>query len=258
MLEDPFEATDVLVFADVLARAPRAPVTALLGPLFEALLESPAKATASGYLPPGLCATIERRVYEEHGVLPFERQRPKVTSESAFMSLHVARLVATFAGLMRKHRGTFQLTRKGRASFERHGLAGVYPALLRTYATRLEWSSLDGFPRVPIVQASFAFALVLLVRFGHSTRPATFYVERWLRAFPGIEDVFEPLVPVTTAGRSRVDARGQFEHCFRGRVLERFFAYFGLAEVRAEPRGRSVSVRATPLLHDVVALRHGG
>ncbi len=258
LLEDPFEATDVLVFAEVLSRAPRAPVVTLLTPLFEALMDAPAKATASGYLPRALCVTIEQQAFEQHGVSPFDGLRPKVTSESACMALHVARLVATYAGLMRKYRGAFVLTRKGRRLFERRGMAGVYPELLRAFTTRLEWASLDGYPRVSIVQASFAFSLVLLLRYGRTTRPGAFYAERWLAAFPGIDDAFEASSPAWRDPRVVFPSGAErFARCYQTRVLQRFLWYFGLAEVHAERPGLAVSVRATPLLHEVVAWRQG-
>ncbi len=259
LLEDPFEATDVLVFADVLSRPPRAPVVTVLTPLFETLVDGPAKATASGYLPRALSVAIEERAFAQHGASPFDVLRPKVTSESAFMGLHVARLVATFAGLIRKYRGAFQLTRKGRTLFERRGMAGVYPELLRAFTTRLEWSSLDGYPRASILQASFAFSLVLLLRYGRTPRPGAFYAERWLAAFPGIDDAFGSSDPARRdAGIALPTGTERFTHCYQVRVLQRFMGYFGLVEVRQERPGRIVSVCATPLLHDVVARRQGG
>jgi hypothetical protein len=279
LLDDPFEATDVLVFSDVLPRDPCAPVTTLLAPLFDALLASPVRATASGYLPPALCRSIERHAVARHGRLPLEQRRSAVRGESSFLSLHVARLTATAAGLIRLRRGRFEATRRGRQLYERRGLAGIYPPLLEAYATRLEWSSLDPYPRAGIVQASFAFSLALLIRFGRTPRLGTFYAERWLRAFPGTEEAFEypggapppgsrslgrstgaTAVPLPRAlGRGRAAAaRRRFERCYQARVLEHFFGYFGLAIVEPSPGDGGVSLRSSELLHDAVALRHGG
>ncbi len=284
LLEDPFEATDVLVFAEVLPRAPEAPVCTLLAPLFEALLAGPVPATARGYLPPTLCAAIAVAAYARHGVLPFDApsagersagggrardrrasdrrlsDRPAaVRSEARFRSLHVARQTAIAAGLVRRQRGHFSLTRRGRALYTRHGMAGVYPPLLRSFATRIEWAALDRQPRLPVLQASVGFSLVLLARFGDVTRPATFYAERWLRAFPGASEAFGWEAPRRGAGRGRSDdPTARFAQCYRTRVLERCMGYFGLAEFRGGPRGGSLHVRAAPLLHDVLALRLGG
>ena len=273
LLEDPFEATDVLVFADVLTRPPDAPICTLLAPLFEPLLVGPVPATSRGYLPPTLCAAIAADAYARHATLPFDarhatlpfdarsaqvRSAP-VRSEARFRSLHVARQTAIAAGLVRRHRGHFRLTRKGRDLYARHGMAGVYPALLRSFATRIEWAALDRQPRLPILQASIGFSLLLLARFGGVTRPAAFYAERWLRAFPGIEEVFGWEAPGRAAGRGRPEGLSdRFAQCYRSRVLERCMVYFGLAEVDRRPRRASLHVRATPLLHDLLALRLGG
>ena len=279
LLEDPFEATDVLVFADVLARPPVAPVCTLLAPLFEALLPGPVPATARGYLPPPLCAAIAADAYARHATLPFDTPvaigssaigssavgssaidwNAAVRSEARFRSLHVARQTAIAAGLVRRQRGHFDLTRRGRRLYVRHGMAGVYPALLRGFATRIEWAALDRQPRLPILQASVGFSLLLLARFGGVARPATFYAERWLRAFPGIDEVFGWEAPRQRAGRGRSeDPTVRFAQCYRSRVLERCMVYFGLAELRGGPRSASAHVRATPLLHDLLALRLGG
>ena len=264
LLEDPFEATDVLVFADVLPRStlstratlspivPLAPVATLLAPVFQALAGGPVRATANGYLPRSLCVEVEEAVFERHGVLPLEGRRATMRSESAFVSLHLARVTAASAGLLRLYRGAFVMTRKGRSLHERHGMAGLYPALLRAFATRIEWSSLDAYPRAPIVQASFAFSLTLLARYGRVRRPAGFYAERWQRAFPGVVEEFRG----TRLGTRR-DAQ-RFADCYETRVLERFMWFFGLAELSRERPGASSSVRATKLLFEVLALRQGG
>ena len=250
----------MLVFADVLPRPPVAPIVTLLEPVFEALHAGPLRATSAGYLPRSLCVTVEERVFERHGVLHLDGLRPVVTSEARFPSLHLARSLAEYAGLLRRRSGAFHLTRKGRALYEHHGMAGVHPALLRAHATRLEWSSLDGWPRVGVLQASFAFSLLLLARYGRSERSTTFYAERWLRAFPGADDAF-----VGSGDGSDEAALAAFMRCYETRVVERFMALFGLVAVTrrrshgAQPQGLwpEAFVRASRLFADVLAVRHG-
>jgi hypothetical protein len=198
---------------------------------------------------------IESQAFERHGVLSLEGLRPVVTSEARFPSLHLARSLAEYAGLLRRRSGAFHLTRKGRALYQHHGMAGVYPALLRAHATRLEWSSLDGWPRLGVLQASFAFSLLLLARFGRSERSAAFYAERWLRAFPGADDAF-----VGVGDGSDAAALAAFTRCYEARVIERFMALFGLVEVTRRRRDGAwpeAFVRASALFGDVLAVRHG-
>ena len=246
----------MLVFAEVLPRPPVAPIVTLLEPLVEVLLEGPLRATSAGYLPPSLCATTEARVFERHGVLPLDAIRPVVTSESRFASLHLARSLAEFAGLVRRRAGAFTLTRRAVALHRSSGMAGLYPELFRAHATRLEWSSLDGWPRLSVLQASFAFSLLLLARFGRVDRPAAFYAERWLRAFPRSLEAFQGV-----GDGSERFASDAFAACYEVRVMERFCELLGLVEATRRPRTRArpeLVVRASPLFWDLIAVRLGG
>ena len=255
LLDDPFEATDVLVFAEVVSRAPDAPIATLLDPVFEALLAGPVRATAAGYLPPSLCATVMARVLERQGLTRDEEMASARITELHIPHLHLARSVAQYAGLMRRRAGAFHLTRAGRALYERRGMAAVLPVLLRAHATRLEWSSLDDWPRLGVLQASVGFSLLLVARYGQVERPAAFYAERWLRAFPRALEAFAGL-----GEGSDEAALEQFERCFEVRVIERFMVPFGLVtpDRRWSEGARPVLyVRASALFGDLFALRHG-
>lgn len=245
----------MLVFADVLPSEPDAPIATLLGPVFEALLAGPLRATAAGYLPSALCATVQARAFARRGLQRPEELVSRRASEARIPDLHMARSVAQYAGLIRRRAGAFHLTRAGRALFERGGMAAVLPALLRAHATRLEWSSLDDGPRLGILQASVGFSLLLLARYGRAERPAAFYVERWLRAFPRAIEAF-----AEWGDGSDEAAQEGFTRCYEGRVFERFMIPYGLVTPVRRPGAdgwTELHVRASALFGDLVALRHG-
>jgi hypothetical protein len=253
LLYDPFGEASPLVVADVPRVAPRSALLHLALDLGEALGENGLRATAKGNLPrPYVLAAVERYAAAGWGVEEFV----KVRGEDDFRDLNVARWVARAAGLVTLRGGRWHATRAYRRTLERSGPPGVYAALFRAFATKYAWNSADFYPRLDIVQTSWAFSLLQLLRHGASPRDGAFYAERFLRAFPMAVD------EAAAAGRDRSwprDPREDVAQAYEVRVLERFAAFLGLAEVERgtwhENRGRIRTVRATPELAEVVAER---
>lgn len=253
LLQDPFGVNSPLVVADVPSEAPRSALLHLVLDLLEALGDAGVKATARGNLPRAyVLAALERHEAAGWGVEPYVNVR----NEQDFVDLHLARLVARTAGLVTLRSGRWHATRAGRRTLERTGAAGVYAALFRAFVTKYAWNSADLYPQLGIVQASWAFSLLQLLRHGATTHDGVFYVERFLRAFPMAVVEAEDAVRYTSW---QSDPRDAVQNAYELRVLERFAAFLGLAEVERgnwlEDRGRVLRVRATPALADVVAER---
>ncbi len=249
VLYRPFDSPDLLVWPDPLGVMPSGEAIELATGLAEALGREGVKRTAKDNLPRQLCRELMARwqniADDDVGFDP-----GRLHSELDYGLLHRVRLAMELGGLIRKYKGRFLLTRSGSDRFERHGPAGLYPALLQSYASRLNWGYDDGFPEVPMLQHSFLFTLHLLQQFGAVWRPTTFYAEAVLRAFP-------PLI------RDFVDdhyftAEETFGRAYALRTLARFAAPFGLIEFNSfdpddyrSPR----QVRRLPLLAEVVQFR---
>jgi len=253
LLTAPFEAHDVLVIVDPPRKVPEAPLLHLVLDLAEALGDAGLKATATGNLPRAYVQEAAAR-YRAAGwrADPLDALE-RIRTEPDFRDLHVARHVARMAGLVRLHRGRWHLTQAYRRAIARHGAAGAYPPLFRAFVQRYAWSSADGYPDLSIIQASWAFSLLLLHRYGHGWRDGGFYADRFLRAYPvavdEVEDAYRYLAWKKEPERA---VRVAYEL----RVLERFAAFLGLADVERgrDPAidGRVLRVRATPALASVV------
>ncbi|MDX2427575.1 MAG: hypothetical protein QNK22_02700, partial [Xanthomonadales bacterium] len=79
-----------------------------------------------------------------------------ISSEVDLDQLHCTRLTAQFAGLIRKYRGKFVLTRKCRDMLAQKNNGGIYLALFKAYTTQFNWSYRDRYPEAPIVQHSLS------------------------------------------------------------------------------------------------------
>ncbi len=244
LLRLPWNSPDYVEFAEELDASPEAPVMLLFQALEVAIGEKGLKPTAAGNLPVELVRSAADaflgRYPEQNPFFPMRR-------EDDFLDLHVTRLVAGLAGLVRKHNRRFILSRMLR-DWRKQGREGaIYPALMGAFVRRYNWGYADAYPELDIVQQSLAFSLYLLWRFGGEWRPISFYADAFVRAFPQTLDEVrdQPYSQPETVIR----------RCYRNRVLQRFAWFFGLVEIRGNIQHGLVSLdcelRKLPLLDKV-------
>lgn len=224
-LYHPFDAPELATFARMPPAGASAPILLLYGALVNAIGERGLKATTKGNLPRKLVqeaalayyppeAEIERRVYREE----------------EFPTLHGVRRMAEMAGLIRKQKGLFHLTRAAQKQLSAHGVAGAYAILFRTLVQKFNWGVWDLYDHLLLVQHAFLFSMRLLARHGDTPRPESFYADAFLRAFPMTVDQVTP-----TSWETRE------EHVRRCYVLRTFRALrlLGFAEREEGDRARS-------------------
>ncbi len=134
--------------------------------------------------------------------------------------MHVTRIVAELAGLIRKYKGRFLLTRKARRL---QANDGIYPVLLATQATQFNWAYSDGFPDLEFVQQAFAFTLYLINRHGAGEHTQRFYEDAFMHAFPIVLDTMEADPWLAADKKLRL--------CYTLRTLVRFAGFLGLIQV---------------------------
>jgi len=242
LLHTPFTAPETVRFATDVESTGDSGIMRVFIPLVEAIGESGLKTTAKGNLPLKFCkAMAEQLSQQDNGIL--RMRLGGISSEVDLDQLHCTRLTAQFAGLIRKYRGKFVLTRKCRDMLAQKNNGGIYLALFKAYTMQFNWSYRDRYPEAPIVQHSFLYTLFLLGSFGEVERPQRFYEDKFLSAFPMALDMF----PETSYSTTEDSAR----RCYFLRSLERFAVYFGLAEFSStsgELFRKKCQVRKTALL----------
>ena len=222
LLYAPFDSPETVRFVADIQPGLEVEIMRIFFALVEAIGVSGLKATATGNLPLKFCKALAQQLQEDA-----DDSRPLriggIRSETDLEQLHCTRLVAELAGLVRKYRGHFVLTRKCKDLLSRQDNGGIYLQLFRSYATKFSWAYRDLYPPADIIQHSFLYTLFLLAVFGDDQRPQKFYEDKFLTAFPMAMDMF------TESGYST--AEDSARHCYNIRALERFAAFFGLAEL---------------------------
>ena len=141
------------------------------------------------------------------------------------------------------------MTRKCREMLAKQESGRLYFELFKAYATKFNWAYRDGYPEAEIVQRSFLYTLFLLTSFGDTERSQQFYENKFITAFPMVLEAF----PETSYSSTEEQAR----RVYFLRALERFAAFFGLAELIPESGELYLSkylVRRTGLLERFLTL----
>jgi hypothetical protein len=246
ILYSPFDSPNIATFAPVPDEASDAPLLRLFYLLTAAIGEDGLKPTATGNLPRNRCREIGLTYHGEDGYREATRFGG-INTEPDFPELHVTRLVAELAGLIRKYKGKFILSKHCRQLLADGGAGAMYPILFEAFVRRYEWGYQDRYPEFPFIQSSFLFTLLLLSRYGDEPRPESFYVDRYLKAFPMLLQEAPEIgyqTPEQFVGR-----------CYSLRTLERFAEFLGLVAIerigeRILPD--EIKVRKLPLLDRVV------
>lgn len=246
-LHFPFDTPHLIDFPSRLDVVPHAPILTLFALLIDAIGDQGLKATATGNLPRSFCQGAA------HAFLGEEKYRERtrlgaIRSEAEFFPLHVTRLVAGLAELIRKHKGKFILSKACRKVLAEQGIAGIYPLLFRAFVREYNWAFRDHWPEIPMIQHSFLFTLYLLKKNGAEWQSSLFYEDRFLQAFPMLLQEVQPVGEYFSPEKV-------LRICYSLRCLDSFAGFMGLAEIERDPANRYAdhfSLRKLPLLDHVV------
>lgn len=249
MLNFPFASPELVCFPDVLDTTPSAPILTLFDLLVETIGEQGLKPTAKGNLPQKFCREAALACWGEQTYRENTRFGG-INREDDFQDLHITRSIAELAGLIRKYKGRFILSRDCRALLAGGGLTAIYPRLFRTYVEQFDWSYRDGYPEIRFIQSAFVFRFYLLAYYGDTCRPHEFYEDSFLHAFPTVLDEIPPS-PITTPEK-------KIRTCYTWRTLVHFAGFLGLAAVEPaskKPLYHQYRVKALPMLREAVQFR---
>ena len=246
MLHFPFDTPQMVNFPQVLSPGASAPAMTLFSLLAESIGPKGMKSTVRGNLPRNFCREAAQVLWGQEKY----RERTQfggINTETDFSELHTIRLTATLAGLIRKYRSRFVLTKKCSVMLADHGMDGIYPLLFTAYVRKFNWAYRDGYPELGFIQQSFLFSLYLLFQHGADWQPNTFYEDCFLRAFPMVLENVESL-PMSSPEEI-------VRRCYTWRCLVNFAGFFGLAQVEPVSEdilNREYRIKKLPLLEQAV------
>jgi hypothetical protein len=246
MLYFPFASPAVALVPEVLDATPAAPILTLFGLLADGIGEQGLKPTAKGNLPRNFCRETALAYWGEQRYQEKTRYGD-INREMDISDLHVTRLVAELAGLIRKYKGRFILSRDCRRLLAGSGMSAIYPKLFRAHVEQFNWAYLDRYAELQLIQNAFLFTLYLITTHGEIWRPQTFYEDAFLGAFPMLLDEV-PQIQI-------LSPEEMLRSCYTARSLLNFVRFLGLATVEPASDKRpccEYRVKSLPLLQQVV------
>jgi hypothetical protein len=218
----------------------------LLAQIVEAVGDKGLKLTVRDNLPRNVVRQIASAQMDEQELDEYCGSE-KIYKEQDYPDLHITKIVAEFAGLLRLSKGQLTLTRKYHELASRGGMRAIYPVLLRAYVQELNWGYAHVLPEIDAVQQFFAFTLYLLACYGDRWRSSTFYEDKFLNAFPMVINEVEPT--------EYFSAEEVLRQTYTLRSFVQFGDFMGLVESE-DPEHfwieEQFAVRKTPLLDAVV------
>ena len=248
LINFPFESPGLLQFPDNFQVDSTVPYVLFFNQLLAAVGNNNFKPTATGNLPRNFCRLVALKWEGEEGFAKRTRYGG-INSELDFFELNGFRHVCEFAGYLRKYRGKYIIGKECQQLLKADGQSAVYRGLFRAFITELDWGYGDRYPdQLSLIQHFWAFSLYLVQQYGDVWRPASFYEDAFLLAFPAMAD---PMLDTHYQS-----AETMVKAAFRSRVLQHWLPWFGLAEFENLEPDNLVSdnyrVRKTRLADQVV------
>jgi len=122
------------------------------------------KATATGNLNRKFVGEMLDLFHVRSGYLDDVRRHSKVVNELDFFPLHVVNIVAQLAGLHRRVKGHFRITRKGREFLAEDKMGSLCALLFKTHFRKLNLAYLDRAPDLSAFQQGVAYSLYMVPR----------------------------------------------------------------------------------------------
>ncbi|EPJ47960.1 MAG: hypothetical protein OFPII_08620 [Osedax symbiont Rs1] len=213
--------------------------TAAIITLFKAFksfaLESKIKATAAGKLPTALVKHAQIQLQDHLDRNSFFTIQRTFKKEDDFRELHKAKIIFELAGLLRCQKGYFLLTKKALQIND----DDLFQLLFSTYFEEFNWGYEDNYPEAALFQQMVWYSLVKLQRLGDNKVCCVNFSKELISTFAEVAEEFEDSL-YSTRQSSAVAA-------YHTRMLERFWLFFGLVEIRGKYDARTM--QSTPLLN---------
>jgi len=190
------------------------------------------KVTARGNLNREAVKQVFEKSLRPEGMFMSRFFEPRVLNEENVTSVHIPRIVSELAGLLKKRKGHFEITRKAETLLKNETAGELYALLFDVYFRKFDISYCDGLPEIEMIQHMFPYSLYRLSKFEE---------DEFVEAAKAAESV---LHPVSIKEIASFDNRFITPESFLDARILRHLEVFGLVEIR---RDQEIGIPENPL-----------
>ena len=180
--------------------------------------QSEIELTKVGNLPPKIVKKIYAQGFLKEDAL--ESGITKLSNESDSISISLSKFLIDLAGISKIKKKKLSLTKKGAEIIEDD--QRLFELIFKTYCEKFFWGYFDGSDSRDIGQMGFAFSIVLVAKYGNKHEEASFYADKYFKAFPQLKG--DENIP-------HYASESMEEYCYKLRTFTRFMDFFGFIEI---------------------------
>lgn len=207
--------------------------------------EGELKLTEKGNLPIKWVKDLHQQNFlQDYAVKAFEKQ---IRIEEDSRSIRLTKMMSLKAGWVKKRKGKLSLSKLG--DRERKDDSRLFKRLWRHYTTEYNWAYSDGYISEEIGIRAFVFSLILVSKYGDTTRDADFYADKYFMAFPY-------MIPEMTAVYGLEMGVNFSFACYILRTFDHFMNDFGLVRINSVRQldFESKRIKKTPLFDEFITI----
>jgi hypothetical protein len=149
----------------------------------------------------------------------------KIYRETDSIRIFLPRAVLEITGIIKKRSNKLSITKNAKVLLaDSHSLVNL---MLRCFAQKFKWSSVDGYEMDLIGRIGFGFSIILLQKYGSEKRDDSFYSNKYFLAYPRLLDFIYPKFGTVQAYATS---------CYVYRTFEVIMLHFGLVTIESEHR----------------------
>lgn len=179
--------------------------------------EKSVKLTPKGNLPLKICDEVVSHHFWKEELSELYKQR----KEEDFQVLHTAKIITQIGNLTRKANGKLTVTKNTAKLLDANDRNGLFRLAFEPFMQKFNWGYHDLYENPHIGQLGWAFTIFLLHKYGDSEQTVRFYAEKYLNAFPMLNQA-----PTTRYGLM-VDGNLT---AYNTRTFYRYLNWWGLIE----------------------------
>jgi len=203
------------------------------------------KLTATGNLPPKIVKDIYRTSNFpddeiEDGII-------KVSKETDVKSITQTRIIMDLAGITKVRNKKLSLTKNGLKIINED--SELLSLLFETFGQKANWCYFDRYPENEAGRLGFVFTIILLGKYGNTSRTDRFYSDKYYKAFPFIVDQF--------SDRTIRSKEESAHHCYSLRSFDRFLKYFGIIDIDERFALNDKQIKTNELFKKMIKIKIG-